>query len=210
MQLGDLIGVVLAGSVMFLVLVFLNQADIAQGIKEGYEGGFGSPKLSAPQAGLMAMLSKGIVGGEMAWPLIIVGMLMGLALILMQVRSPMLVSVGMYLPLETTFAIFLGGLVKGIVDLFSEKRKLNDAQKARVENVGVLLAAGFIAGEALTGLGFAPLKIMKINMYVIFSNPTILITVSMIVLLAVSWALIYIPLKNAGRPDEPAPPSPVM
>ena len=78
----------------------------------------------------------------MAWPLIIVGMMMGLALILMQVKSPMLVSVGMYLPLETTFAIFLGGCVKGIVDMIAEKRGLNAAQKVRTENSGVLVAAG--------------------------------------------------------------------
>jgi uncharacterized oligopeptide transporter (OPT) family protein len=70
---------------------------------------FGSRELAAPQAGLMAALAKGIVGGEMAWPLVIVGMFMGLAMILLQVRSPMLVAVGMYLPLETTFAIFVGG-----------------------------------------------------------------------------------------------------
>ncbi len=68
----------------------------------------------------------------MAWPLIIVGMLMGLGFILMQVRSPMLVCVGMYLPLETTFAIFIGGVIKGIVEQLSAKRKHNDAQKARV------------------------------------------------------------------------------
>ncbi len=54
----------------------------------------------------------------------------------------MLVSVGMYLPLETTFAIFLGGLIKGIVEMLAAKRGLNDAQKVRVENNGVLLAAG--------------------------------------------------------------------
>ncbi|MEI6509236.1 MAG: oligopeptide transporter, OPT family, partial [Bacteroidota bacterium] len=102
MQIGDIIGVILAGSVMFGVLIILNEGDIAKGIKDGYEGGFGSKNLSAPQASLMAMLSKGIVGGQMAWPLIIVGMLMGLGFILMQVKSPMLVSVGMYLPLETT------------------------------------------------------------------------------------------------------------
>jgi putative OPT family oligopeptide transporter len=58
MQIGDIIGVVIAGLVMFFVLVFLNQADIAQGVKEGYEGGFGSQKLSAPQAGLIAMFLK--------------------------------------------------------------------------------------------------------------------------------------------------------
>ena len=205
MQIGDIIGVVLAGAVMFLVLNFLNQADIAQGKVDGYDGGFGSPKLSAPQAGLMAMLSQGIVGGQMAWPLIIVGMLLGLALILMQVKSPMLVSVGMYLPLETTFAIFIGGLVKGIVDMVVERKKFNAAQKARVENIGILLAAGFIAGEALTGLAFAPLKIAEIELLKIFANPPFAISLTILILIAL--ALILIPLRNAGKPDEPAPPS---
>jgi putative OPT family oligopeptide transporter len=205
MQIGDIIGVVIAGLVMFYVLVFLNQADIAQGVKEGYEGGFGSQKLSAPQAGLMAMLSKGIVGGAMSWPLIIVGILMGIAFILMQVKSPMLVSVGMYLPLETTFAIFVGGIVKGIVDIYCRRRNYNDAQKARVENVGILIAAGFIAGEALTGLAFAPFKIAEMAILKIFSNPPI--EIGVIVLALIAWALIYIPLKNAGKPEDPAPPA---
>ena len=210
MQLGDLVGVVLAAGVMFIVLNFLNEADIAQGLKEGYIGGFGSPKLSAPQAGLMAMLSQGIVGGAMAWPLIICGMLMGLAFILMQVRSPMLVSVGMYLPLETTFAIFLGGLVKGVVDMFVAKGKFNDAQKARIENTGVLLAAGFIAGEALTGLGFAPFKIAKINLLQIFAHPADMWWISIIVLAIIAFIMVRVPIKNAGNPDDPAPPTAVM
>jgi OPT family oligopeptide transporter len=205
MQIGNLIGVVIAGLVMFGVLHFLNQADIAQGIKEGYDGGFGSPKLSAPQAGLMAMLSQGIVGGQMSWPLIICGMLMGLAFILMQVRSPMLVAVGMYLPLETTFAIFVGGVVKGIVDMLAEKRQFNAAQKARVENVGILLAAGFIAGEALTGLAFAPLKIAQIDLWRIFDKAPI--SIGLLVLLVISLIMILVPIRNAGKPDEPAPPA---
>jgi len=210
MQIGNIIGVVLAGSVMFLVLNWLNQADIAQGHMPadqggGYIGGFGSKNLAAPQAGLMAMLSKGIVGGEMAWPLIIFGMLMGMGLILMQVKSPMLISVGMYLPLETTFAIFLGGLVKGIVDIFCDRKKYNPAQKTRVENVGILIAAGLIAGEALTGLAFAPFKIANVNLTQTFYDPPIIIGLTIIVLIAIG--LIRIPLKNAGSPDEPAPPS---
>ncbi len=204
MQIGDIIGVVLAGSVMFGVLVILNQGDIAQGLKEGYEGGFGSRNLSAPQASLMAMLSKGIVEGQMAWPLIIVGMLMGFGFILMQVKSPMLVSVGMYLPLETTFAIFLGGLVKGVVDMFNTSRKHNEAQKARVENTGVLLASGFIAGEALMGLVFALFYFTGIPLPAIFSSPSFI--VSIIILTIIAAILIWIPVKNAGKPDEPAPP----
>ncbi|MEI6748070.1 MAG: OPT family oligopeptide transporter [Bacteroidales bacterium] len=208
MQIGDIIGVILAGSVMFGVLIILNQGDIAQGVKEGYEGGFGSKNLSAPQASLMAMLSKGIVGGQMAWPLIIVGMLMGLGFILMQVKSPMLVSVGMYLPLETTFAIFLGGLVKGIVEMYNKRRNHNDAQIARVENTGVLLASGFIAGEALMGLVFALFYFLDIPMLEIFKNPSFL--VSILVLIIIAYVLVRIPVKNAGSPDEPAPPTAVM
>ena len=99
MQVGDILGVILAGAVMFVVLAFLNDGDIASGKNLGlFQGGFGSKNLPAPQASLMAILSRGIVQGQMAWPLIIAGMLMGTAFILMQVKSPMLVSVGMYLP----------------------------------------------------------------------------------------------------------------
>jgi uncharacterized oligopeptide transporter (OPT) family protein len=190
---------------MFFVLSFLNDGDIAKGINEGYEGGFGSKSLSAPQAGLMAILSQGIVGGQMAWPLIIVGMLMGFALILMQVKSPMLVSVGMYLPLETTFAIFIGGLIKGAVELLNERNKFNSFQMARIENVGVLLASGLIAGEALMGLVFAGFAVFDKFMPALFPNSPFLISILVIMLIA--YILIKIPLSKAGDPNEPAAPS---
>lgn len=205
MQVGDIIGVILSAAVMFLVLDFLNQGDIALGLRDGYAGGFGSKNLSAPQSGLMAILSQGIVGGEMAWPLIIVGMLMGVAFILMSVPSPMLVSVGMYLPLETTFAIFIGGLIKGIVDKAKAKRKLNEGQNARVENIGVLLASGLIAGEALMGLAFAIFAVFEIFPPAVFPDMTFLVSVGIFVL--IGWILVKIPINNAGSPDEPAPPS---
>jgi uncharacterized oligopeptide transporter (OPT) family protein len=87
--------------------------------------------LAAP-AGLAA-LSQGIVGGEMAWPLVMVGILMGVSLILIKVRSPMLFSVGMYL-LETV-AAFVGGIIRW-VDMLIARRKYNDNQKSRIENCG--------------------------------------------------------------------------
>jgi putative OPT family oligopeptide transporter len=205
MQVGDIIGVILSASVMFFVLSFLNDGDIAKGLKEGYEGGFGSKSLSAPQASLMAILSQGIVGGQMAWPLIIVGMLMGFGFILMQVKSPMLVSVGMYLPLETTFAIFIGGLIKGIVEKINEARKFNDYQKARIENVGVLLASGLIAGEALMGLIFAAFAAFNIFMPSILENSPFIL--SLLVLIVIGWVLVNYPIKNAGDPNEPASPA---
>ncbi len=210
MQSGNIIGAFVSAAVMFIPLVILHQGDINAGrmADPPYEGGFGGPVLPAPQASLMAMLSTGIVSGEMAWPLIIVGMLMGFGFILMQVRSPMLVSVGMYLPLGTTFAIFIGGLIKGLVERINAKRQFNDAQKARVENTGILLAAGLIAGEALIGLLFAGLAFGEIPLFAFFAKPTFLI--SLAVFAVIAWILIQIPIKNAGKPDEPAPPSAII
>jgi putative OPT family oligopeptide transporter len=196
MQIGDIIGVVISGLVMFGVLILLNQGDIAKGHVEGYVGGFGSKNLTAPQAGLFAVLSNGIIAGKMVWSLIIAGMLMGVALILMKVKSPMLIFVGMYLPLETVAAIFLGGLFKGIVDYYVAKRQLNEAQKGVVENTGVLMASGLIAGEALMGLVVAIFAIGNIflsNVFSLFSNPPYLI--GLVLLLVIGYFLIRIPLK---------------
>jgi len=203
MQAGDLLGVIFASLILFFPLLILHQGDINSG-----GTGFGGKALPAPQAGLMAMLSQGIVGGQMAWPLIIVGMLMAVGFILVQVKSPMLVSVGMYLPLETTAAIFVGGLIKGIVDKISGKKKFNDAQKARVENNGVLIASGLIAGEALMGLVFASLAFFDVKFWTFTDDPSFL--VSIVVIVIIGYILVNYPVKNAGKPDEPAPPSAVF
>ena len=168
------------------------------------DAGFGSPRLAAPQAGLMAMLSRGIVEGRMPWALIVVGMLMGIGFVLMQVKSPMLVSVGMYLPLETTFAIFIGGLIKGVVEMIGRKRGFSEGQKVRVENAGVLVAAGLIAGEALVGLLFASLAFFEVN-YTLIKDPGMFF-ISLIILAVVALILIYVPLRDPGSADAPAPP----
>jgi putative OPT family oligopeptide transporter len=218
MQVGDLIGVVVAGLVLYFPLYLLHTSDLAA---HPANGGFGGPNLSAPQAGLMAALSQGIVGGEMAWPLVIVGIAMGLSLVMVRVKSPMLFSVGMYLPLETTFAIFVGGLVRGLVDRRAEKRGYNAAQKARVENAGVLTASGLIAGEALMGLAAAGVVAWKA--YLAASDPSVEVAFPQVKALAdaAPWLaipvmiglvlyLVFRPLAKAGAPDEPAPPTAVM
>jgi len=168
----------------------------------------------------MASLAQGIVGGNMPWPLVVVGILMGFGLILVEVRSPMLFSVGMYLPLETTFAIFVGGLFRWFTDRLRDKRQFNDAQKARVENAGVLTAAGLIAGEALCGLvvaGFraaekAKAESLHLKEYKILPDATWSGTewLSIAVLIGVAILMIRLPLASAGRPDEPAPPTAIM
>ncbi len=203
MQIGDFMGVTVASFCLLPVLMLLYQANINSG-----GSGFGDRELSAPQAGLMAMLAKGIVGGEMAWPLIVVGVLMGFALIMIEVRSPMLFAVGMYLPLETTFAIFIGGMIRWATDKIRDSKNFNDAQKARVENAGVLTASGFIAGEALMGIVIAIFKYKQWRLPVIFQHPNAISGFIVLAILAV--VMVRVPLANAGRPDEPAPPTAIM
>ncbi|CUS99437.1 putative oligopeptide transporter, OPT family [Candidatus Kryptobacter tengchongensis] len=192
MQVGDIIGVFVASFVLYFPLLILHQGDIKAG-----GTGFGGKALPAPQASLMAMLSKGIVGGEMAWPLIIVGMLMAFGLILLQVRSPMLVCVGMYLPFETTSAIFVGGLIRGITDLIAKRRGFTEEQMSKLENNGTLLASGLIAGEALMGLVFAGLAFYEVKIKPITPTPSYLISLIVIVLIAL--LLILTPIRYASQ-----------
>ena len=117
--------------------------------------GIGSADLPAPQAGLMALMSKGIVGGEMNWTLVVAGMFLAVGLILIKSPSPMLIAVGMYLPFYSTAAIFVGGIIKWIMDRKAESANLDEEQKTKAENTGVLLASGLIAGEALMAVFLA-------------------------------------------------------
>ncbi len=197
MQIGDLLGIVVASLVLFFPIAILARAYT-----------FGSPALPAPQAGLMAMLSKGIVGGDMAWPLVIVGILLGLAMIMIEVKSVMLFAVGMYLPLGTTFAIFVGGVIRWITDKLRDRRGLNDAQKARVENAGVLTASGLIAGEARCGLAIAGLVGSGRDVTLFKWTPPFLLALGALAVLAI--VMIRVPLANAGRPEDPAPPTAIM
>jgi len=95
-------------------------------------------------------------------------------------------------------------MIKGIVEKYNEKRKFYDGQKSRVENTGILIAAGLIAGEALIGLLFAGFAFWEVSLLEIFAEPSFLI--SLIVFAFIGWLLVSIPLKNAGKPDDPAPP----
>jgi putative OPT family oligopeptide transporter len=200
-QTAELIAVIVASLVMFFPLMLLNKAF-----------GFGSRQLPAPQAGLMAALAMGVVGGHMAWPLVIVGIFFGIGLIMMQVKSPMLVAVGMYLPFETTFAIFIGGLIRALGDWIAKRRGLNGPQMARVENAGILTASGLIVGESLLGLVWAGLVALAQwrgwTLPQIFEHPSYI--AGIVFLVGLTLLMIRLPLSSAGDPDEPAPPTAIM
>ena len=144
MEVGEIIGVVVAAMVLIWPMIAMDRV---------YE--IGSAELPAPQAGLMALMARGIVGGEMAWPLVVTGMFLAIGLILINSPSPMLIAVGMYLPFSSTSAIFVGGLMAWMLSRTLTARGANDAAVTRATNTGVLLSSGFIAGEALMAVVLA-------------------------------------------------------
>jgi putative OPT family oligopeptide transporter len=194
MELAEIIGVICASAVLVFALKALDRV---------YE--IGSTTLPAPQAGLMALMAQGIVGGDMAWPLVITGILLGVALIIMNAPSPMLIAVGMYLPLTATAPVFVGGIIRLIMDKALERRKATDEQKQRAENTGILLASGFIAGESLMAVIMAFVVLGRLMaagpeaeptpLYVIAENPYI----GMVIFLVVGYLLVRLPIKNAMK-----------
>lgn len=195
MQVVEIITVtVLAFFLMFPIIV-LHEANLDT-------GGIGGRALPAPQAGLMASLAKGIVGGDMPWGLLLIGVAFGLAMIFTGARAPMLVAVGMYLPFDTSSAIALGGAIKLVVDRIIAGR--SDAEKLRVEDRGSFLASGLIAGEAILGILLAVTFLAGIPSFTRLLTgsdtfgffPDLGTGLSLIGYAALAYVLIAIPLKR--------------
>lgn len=152
MQLAEILATVTTAFVLVYPMHWLHEANRLRG---GI--GIGDRELPAPQAGLMAQLAQGIVGGEMPWGLVLFGMCFSLALILMKAPSPTLIAVGMYLPFETTGAIFVGGCLRAWAEKRAARRGIAPEE---VEQRGSLVASGLIAGESLTGVVLAGLVLV--------------------------------------------------
>lgn len=121
--------------------------------------------LLAPQATLMASVSKGLFGGQLPWDMIAVGAVIGVAIIVLDeilkargssFRTPVLaVAVGIYLPLELMTPIFLGGLLAWVAERRLRRQGLDAVEIERRHRKGLLFAAGMITGEALMGIAIA-------------------------------------------------------
>lgn len=193
MEIAELIGVVF--SALFLALAI-------SALHEVYT--IGSDLLPAPQAGLMALMAKGIVGGDMAWPLVIVGMLMAGALILLKAPSPMLIAVGMYLPFTATAPIFVGGIIRHFMDRALRKRNADEGSVRKAENTGVLISSGLIAGESLMAVILAFVVLGRAlsdpsaeaeaqPLFALTPNPWF----GLVIFAILAWVLIRSPLKAA-------------
>lgn len=147
-QIGEIIGVVSSAFAIGGVLYLLNAA-----------WGFGTEQLAAPQATLMKMIVEGVMGGNLPWNLVFIGVFIAVVVELLGI-SVMSFAIGIYLPIETTACIMLGGLVRAFVE---KKKYKNQEEKDTTVNKGVLACSGMIAGEGLVGILLAVFAIIPVG-----------------------------------------------
>lgn len=132
-------------------------------VAQGIQHAIGTEKLSAPQGTLMATLIKGIQSQSLDWQFVIVGVFIAVVMELCGIKA-LSFAIGIYLPLSTTFPIFAGGAIRGLVDW--KKKKRGDVVNHEEDDLGKgnLFATGLVAGGALAGVIVALLSVNeKVN-----------------------------------------------
>ena len=165
-QIGELIGAFVAALTIGGVLILLDKA-----------WGFGTTELAAPQATLMKMIVEGVMDGNLPWTLVFIGIFTAVVVEILGI--PVLpVAIGLYLPLELSTTIMLGGIIRWFADRKSKSK--NDEAGS-----GVLFCSGMIAGEGLVGIILAVLAVIGIDSKIDLSESVNLGTIGGIILLAV-------------------------
>ncbi len=186
-QIGEIIGAVVSAFAIGGVLILLDKA-----------WGFGTTELAAPQASLMKMIVEGVMDGNLPWALVFIGVFSAVVVEILGV--PVLpVAIGLYLPLELSTTIMIGGAIRWFVDKKS-KTKNDEA------GTGVLFCSGMIAGEGLVGIILAILAVVGLEEKINLSGSINLGTIGGIILLIVMIACVTIfAMKNkaeAGKATE--------
>ena len=172
-QIGELLGAVVAAFTIGGVLLLLNSA-----------WGFGTTELAAPQATLMKMITEGVMNGNLPWPLVLSGIFAAIVVEILGI--PVLpVAIGLYLPLELSATIMIGGVIRWIVDKKS-------ADKNGEASGGVLFCSGLIAGEGLVGILLAILAVVGVSSKFDLSSSVNTGRIGGIVLLAIMIACVFI------------------
>lgn len=144
-QIGEFIGVCTSAMVIGAIMFLLNEA-----------WGYGTEELPAPTAALMRMVIEGVMGGNLPWNLILIGVF--IALIAELFRIPVLpFGVGMYLPIYTSVGIMFGGIIRLLVD---KKKYASEEQHKECADNGVLYCSGLIAGEGVVGIVLAAIAVI--------------------------------------------------
>jgi putative OPT family oligopeptide transporter len=149
-QIALFAGAIVSSIVIGLTIQYLD-APTAEMRAQGIEHAIGTQTYPAPQATLMATLIKGILSQNLDWQYVFVGIFVAVVIELCGIKS-LSFAVGVYLPLSTTLPIFIGGAVKGIVDM--RKAKTDVVATAEEEELGKgnLFATGLVAGGAVAGV----------------------------------------------------------
>lgn len=146
-QIALFVGAIVSSIVIGLTIKFLDRPT-AEMASQGITHAIGSDKYPAPQATLMATLIKGILSQNLDWQFVFVGMFLAIVMELCGIKS-LSFAVGAYLPLSTTLPIFIGGAIKGIVDLRKSKKETAEEEEL---GKGNLFATGLVAGGAVAGV----------------------------------------------------------
>lgn len=147
-QIGEIIGTIAAAFAIGGVLFLLDKA-----------WGFGSEAISAPQATLMKMIVEGVMGGDLPWALVFIGAFISIALEVMGLSS-LPIAIGLYLSLELSVTIMLGGIVRMLTD---KQRAKNGQTENNDSGSGILFCSGMIAGEGLVGILLALFAVTGID-----------------------------------------------
>lgn len=153
-QIGELLGVIVSGLAIGGVLYLLDAA-----------WGYGTAEVPAPQAGLMKMIVEGIMGGNLPWTLVFVGVCLAIGLEILRIPV-MPFAIGLYLPIYLNATIMIGGVVRMFMD---GRKKVDQKTKESQVTNGTLYCAGMIAGEGLVGIFLAILAVAGVTIPSFFS-----------------------------------------
>jgi len=157
-QVALIVGVI-AGAI--IIPFILNKLNGAFGF-EGGPPGIAHEPLAAPQATLISALARGVIGNDLRWDLIGVGVVIGAVIIVLDVvleratkgrfkLPPLAVGIGFYLPAAVTTMLVIGAVVGWLYDKAVKQTRFADVAR----RMGVLLASGLIVGESLFGVFYA-------------------------------------------------------
>ena len=148
-QMGEMLGVVVSGFAIGGVLYLLDAA-----------WGYGTAEIPAPQAQLMKMIVEGIMGGNLPWGLVFVGVFLAICLEILRIPV-MPFAIGLYLPIYLNATIMIGGIVRGLLD---RRKGVDEKTKTAQATDGTLYCAGMIAGEGLVGILLAIFAVVGISL----------------------------------------------
>ena len=148
-QMGEMLGVVVSGLAIGGVLYLLNAA-----------WGYGTAEITAPQAQLMKMIVEGIMGGNLPWGLVFIGVFLAICLEILRIPV-MPFAIGLYLPIYLNATIMIGGVVRGLLD---RRKGVDEKTKTAQSTDGTLYCAGMIAGEGLVGILLAVFAVFGISL----------------------------------------------